>query len=138
MACPDCGSEEWKSARLVHKEGLSSSKSSTVGIGVSSGLSIGLGGASTSGLAQTEISKLATPPSSFRMTGLCLAGILATGIFGFAASGWWWLTAIFAILLVPVYLAESKEDDLTTARYEKTRMCTRCGKFYIGGAAPSR
>lgn len=138
MSCPRCGSDEWKAASLVHKEGLSSSKSSTTGIGVSSGLSLGVGAASTTGTGQTELSKLATPPTSFTSTVKCLIGAIATGLFGFAASGWWWLTAIFAVCVVLFYRSESKQDDQDTERYAKTRMCTRCGEFYVDGSVPTR
>ena len=138
MPCPRCGSEEWKAASLVHKEGLSSSKSSTVGLGVGSGLSLGVGAASTTGEGQTELSKLATPPGSFKWTVRCLIGTILTGVFGFAASGWWWLTALFAAGVVNFYRSESKQDDIDSARYANTRMCVRCGEFYVHGGATAR
>jgi ribosomal protein S27AE len=131
MSCPRCGSNEWKLASLVYKEGVSSSDSSSVGIGVTSGLSLGVGRASTSGTQQTELSKLAAPPTSFAKTVKCLIGLFATGVFGFVASWWWWLTALFALGVFVFYRTESKEDDLATARYNKTQMCTRCGEFYV-------
>lgn len=66
MNCPKCGSPDWKSASLVHKEGVTTTAASTVGLG---GLgdfdnftpAIGFG--KTFGSHQTEISRQAAPPS---------------------------------------------------------------------------
>jgi len=133
MACPGCGSDQWKSASLVHKEGASTSESTSVGVGLSSTGSVGVGGASTSGTQQTELSKLATPLATFVKTTRCLIAALITGVFGFAASWWWWLTALCVVGVVFFYRSESKEDDVLTERYKNTRVCTRCGTFYVHG-----
>lgn len=138
MSCPKCGCDEWKSASMVHKEGLSSNQSSTVGLGISSGLSLGVGKASTTGTAQTELSRLATPPESFTWTVRCLVGMFLSGIAGFVSSGWWWLTAFCAVGVVLFYRSETEKDDIDSARYANTRMCTRCGEFYVAGTAPTR
>ena len=131
MTCPNCGSDQWKSASLVHKEGVSTSDSTSSGIGVSSAGTIGVGGASTSGTQQTELSKLTTPPATFVKTTRCLIGALITGLFGLAASWWWWLTALFVIGVIVFYRSETKEDDILSVRYKNTRMCARCGTFYV-------
>lgn len=134
MTCPDCGCADWKSASLVHKEGTSSLTSTTTGIGFSSGGSVGVGVGSTSGTQQTELSKLAAPPTTFRNTTRCLIGLIITGILGFAASWWWWLTALCAVGVVLFYRSETKEDDILSERYKNTRLCVRCGKFYVLGS----
>lgn len=131
MTCPSCGSDQWKSASLVHKEGMSNSNSKSLGVGVSSGGSLGVGAGSTSGTQQTELSKLATPPTTFVKTAVCLIGVGITGIFGFIANGWWWFTALCAVGVVVFYRLETVDDDKLSERYKKTRMCTRCGTFYV-------
>jgi hypothetical protein len=131
MSCPSCGSDEWKSASLVHKEGLSTSDSKSVGAGITSRGAFGVGGASTSGAQQTELSKAAAPPTVFVMTGVLLMATLLTGIVGFFFNWVWLLTALCAYGVVTVYRAESKQDDILSERYKKTQMCTRCGTFYV-------
>src|SRR5262245_54592309 len=129
--CPNCGFDQWKSASLVHKEGMSSSQSSSVGVGVSSGGAFGIGGGSTSGTQQSELSKLSAPPKTFTKTVICLMAVGITGILGFIASWWWWFTALCAVGVVVFYRLETVEDDILSERYKKTRMCTRCGTFYV-------
>jgi hypothetical protein len=131
MTCPSCGCVEWKAASLVHTEGISTSESSTIGIGLSSGGSVGVGGASTSGAHQSQLSKLATPPATFVWTTRSLIGALVTAVLGFIASWWWAATALCVIGLVLFYRSETKEDDVLTERYKNTKMCTRCGTFYV-------
>ena len=131
MTCPNCGSEQWKSASLVHKEGASTSASTSVGIGLSSGGTLGVGGASTSGVQQTELSRLTAPPATFVNTTRCLIAVLVTGVLGFIASWWWWFTALCVVGVVLFYRSEIKEYDVLWERYENTRMCTRCGTFYV-------
>ena len=131
MNCPSCGHDQWKSASLVHKEGSSSLSSKSVGIGVSLDGSVGAGGASTSGVQQTELSRMAAPPATFVNTTRCLLGVLVTGVLGFVSSTWWWLTGICAIGVVLFYRSETKQDDILSHRYKNTRMCTRCGMFYL-------
>lgn len=132
MNCPDCGSDQWKSARLIHKEGISSSAFSSLGAGISTNGPV-CGGASTTGVHQSELSKAAAPPASFRRTGGLLASTGITFFLGFVAWWWWCVTALCVFAVVPTYRAESREDDVASERYERTRVCTRCGMFYVAG-----
>ena len=129
MTCPNCGSDQWKSASLVHKEGVSTTESTSFGI--PAGKIIGVGSASTSGTQQTELSKLTTPPATFVKTTGCLIGFLVSGLFGLVASWLWWLTALFVIGVIVFYRSETKEDDILSVRYKNTRMCTRCGTLHV-------
>jgi hypothetical protein len=131
MTCPNCGSEEWKSASLVHKEGSSTSESSSFGVGVSSSGELGVGGMSTTEVQQTELSKLASPPEKYANTVRYLIFVMVTGVLGFIASWWWWLTALCVIGVIAFFRVESKEDDVVSERYNNTRMCTQCGTFYV-------
>ena len=136
MTCPNCGYEQWKSASMVHKEGASTLTSTSVGVGVSTG-GIGVGSVSTSGEQQTELSKRARPPETFVWTTRCLFGAIIAVVLGFAAATFWWaVAAVLVVALVLLYRSESKEDDVLTDRYKNTRVCTRCGTFYV--AKPSR
>jgi hypothetical protein len=131
MTCPGCGFDQWKSARLVHMEGSSTIASSSVGVGVTSGGSMGVGAASSCGVQQTQLAKLATPPTPFLKTGACVGGAFITVLLGLAASWWWWWTALFVVGVVVFYRSEAKEDEILSERYKNTRMCTRCGTFYV-------
>jgi hypothetical protein len=61
MTCPKCGSNEWKLASVIHAGGLSATSTMGAGVGVGNDLSVGVGGAK--GTYQTELSKLAAPPT---------------------------------------------------------------------------
>ena len=61
MTCPNCGSQEWKSASLVYKEGAFILASTSVGIGLSSGGT------------HTELSKLTAPLAASVNTTRCLS-----------------------------------------------------------------
>ena len=70
VSCPQCGSHDWKFASAVHAGGLSAVTTNTVGVGVGadadvSGGSVGggVGVARASGTQQTELSKIAAPPT---------------------------------------------------------------------------
>jgi hypothetical protein len=124
MTCPNCGSDQWKSASLVHKEGSSTSNSTTVGIGLSSGASVGIGLGSTSGTVQSEASRMAAPPATFVKTGLCIFAAVITAIFALFANWWWWYAIAFVVGAVISYRSETKEDDIASANYKRKRMCT--------------
>jgi|GEM_PF-3427732 len=69
MACPKCGSEEWKLASLVYSEGIHNLSTSTnfVGSGLGDdafgvGIGTGVGRGKTSWIQQTRLSDLAAPP----------------------------------------------------------------------------
>lgn len=162
MKCPKCGSEEWKLASVVYAGGLSSTSSTGVGVGAHGGSDIGLGGGigSAKGKQQTELSKMAAPPTKRKSTEPNLAhqvvgvGVIAFGVgayfFGdLSFSEYPWLTGIFfkvipAVVLVAllILLADGIKDPeveeehrLALLEYEKKKMCLRCGDFYVDNSA---
>ena len=71
MACPKCASEEWKLASVIHAGGISTISTSTIGVGggadadiFGGGVGLGAGVGSTRGEQQTNLSKLAAPPTN--------------------------------------------------------------------------
>ncbi len=150
IACPNCYSDEWKSAGLVYNEGISVSQSRTKGtilgvgrIGFSHGRT-GVGGgvyqSRSSGVSQTSLSQMATPPrmrtGAIAVMGLiCIAlafQIVHTNVADgrtegiFDALGGFVIGAFFIAIYKwkrGAYLSEMNA-------YRNTRMCQRCGTFY--------
>lgn len=144
MNCPQCGSTEWKLATLVHAEGLSTATSQTRGTGVglgvgSGGLSVGVGsgGSSTSGIQQTELSRRAAQYITPNSGTSWIPGILTLASLGFVVmaifiSGWWLIAAALSFAAsIPGHSADIDEWTRLNQIYSKTRMCLRCGKFYL-------
>jgi hypothetical protein len=64
--CPNCHSSEWRLAKLIYENGLTSVNTSTssTGVGVGhNGVGVGIGLSETSGSHQTELSRRAAPPT---------------------------------------------------------------------------
>jgi hypothetical protein len=148
MSCPKCNSDEWKLASLVHTEGksYSFSHSSASGIGIGTGgLGIGIGGANTSGINQTQLSAIAAPPTRADIQFYILGGgailvfpivFILMLIFNFsagpAATLWWFLVPIALIGYGLSIREQAIEDyDNNLKKWNDTRMCLRCGKFYL-------
>jgi hypothetical protein len=145
MSCPRCQSDDWKLASLVNREGIThvATKSGGVGVGYYRGrFGVGVGGGSTDGTHQTQLSKLAAPP-----TGDCwqkyLSILLLAGAFLLGApcflerffEGYWiWelvvsaaVCLIAALCLMPSAFAKLEAE---MAIWRSLRMCQRCGAFY--------
>jgi len=155
MTCPKCNSEEWKLASMIHAGGLSKISTSTIGIGAATtGGGVGLGGGvgSTSGEQQTELSKLAAPPSKEIRPAIALiilgsitlvVGIVFFGNLSFSeypiSTNILFVIAPLVTLIASVRLlltmdiSKSIDDkhNLALLEYEKKRMCLRCGSFYF-------
>jgi hypothetical protein len=133
MACPKCASEEWKLASVIHTEGKRGNK-------------------------QTELSKLAAPPTNGRLRKALLFffdmawvgwGTFVIGVVYFSdlkyAEYPIFTTILFKIALVvaeigtfgllivlwmiPKSLGENHK--LALLEYEKKRMCVQCGALYF-------
>ena len=150
IACPSCGSDDWKSASLVHSEGLSVSKGRIRGtiIGGShtmhSNGQLSVGGGvlrgRTRGTSQTLLSQMAAPPR--KRTGLRVVLAVLTGLFGWVAGaglardglnpGTVVCSLIAACLLVKFISVSETQARYNTAMetYANTKMCQRCGTFY--------
>lgn len=147
MPCPNCGSDDWKLASLVYRDGLhnieTTSKGGGVGIG-SGGIGVGVGKGSTSGIQQSALSQAAAPPvdPTGDKAGMLAVGIgLAIAIIGGIAKGsyFWGLFVAFPVgLLVGLVVAYIVAMTADNTKYEaqlrtwqQIRMCQRCGTFYL-------
>jgi len=138
MACRYCNSEEWKSASLVYREGISDIRSNTRahGLGVgTSGIGLGVGGAKTRGYQQSMLSKAASPPRRGFALALFLAGIAILFTLGAASGSNFPLFDLIIVILCTLgifysYQREKRRYDAATAVYAATRVCQRCGQFY--------
>jgi len=146
MSCPKCGSDDWKLAQLVHKEGLThvQTNSNGVGVGISGGgLGLGVGGSSTEGKYQTAMSVAASPPEDssepimFLLTACCFAAGFLYGwlvndsiVLGFLAAFIVGIPGAIISGFIAVFVIPDGNYQAQLRLWEKTRMCTRCGCFY--------
>ena len=165
MTCPKCGSEEWKLASVIHAGGLSKISTSTIGVGAGAsadvfggGVGLGAGVGSTSGKQQTELSKLAAPPTKEMrpakafaiLGGITLAiGVVFFGKVSFSEHPIFTNILFFIaplvtfiglvrLLLTPAITKEIDEKHkLALLEYEKKQMCLRCGAFYFDNDKPN-
>ncbi|PPD45744.1 MAG: hypothetical protein CTY12_06875 [Methylotenera sp.] len=158
MACPKCGSKEWKLASLVHTEGISTISTSTIGMGlgvgsdledsaIDSGIGAGIG--RTSGEQQTKLSELATPPEKgmrpAKVVAILFSFLIVICIISGAGSNmahpvmFWttfliipWLTSVVHLTSTPK-ISNLVEGNFKNAllEYQKKKMCLRCGTFYF-------
>lgn len=149
MTCPKCGSEEWKLAWVIHAGGISTISTTTVGVGtgveagiLGGGVGFGTGVGKTSGKQQTELSKLAAPPtkvgrpaSAALVIGLIV--VIPAMIFGWGAIAIFFGGALaigaFVRLMATPEIGEALQEEhrLALLEYEKKRMCLRCGSFFF-------
>jgi hypothetical protein len=142
--CPKCGSHEWKSAALVHMDGISTISTSTVGLGVGmdedahiSGMGAGVG--RTNGTHQTMLSELAAPPEkpiSLKWAPptfivLAIAGLIFEWVFVFVIFGTLSILIGVANFLRPELAEEdNKKYQQALSDYSNKRVCQRCGTFF--------
>jgi hypothetical protein len=137
-SCPQCASDQLKKASLVHEEGTGVS----VGIGVSTHGSVGVGG----GVTASALALRCAPPKqrtdiiSSRTGFAFIFGIVPVLIAGAAAGpsadiGTFWITWLILGLIVSCYCS-FKDFDASKALhasamedYHKTYICGRCGTF---------
>lgn len=139
MLCPNCGYSEWKAASLIYNEGKQIGIGG--GIGVSRG---GIGGGIGLGTGISELASLASPPIESNRSGcLVLVAFIATAIVWFV-----WpkflldfirLFLIWTLLLAYVLKKKDRNKyESAMARWKITRICTRCGQFYLPLSASIR
>ncbi len=146
MTCPKCGSDDWKLASLVHKEGMQyvQTNSTSAGVGVFGG-GVGLGGgtSSTGGTHQTALSVSANPPENPAEAIMMLlsAGCFAVGfLYGWLANNSFFMGILAAFIagipgtfisgFIAYFVIPDGNYHAQLRLWEKTRMCTRCGCFY--------
>jgi len=135
--CPACGSNQWKSAQLVHKEGLSHVNTTTNNLGIGIGgshIGVGASRGKTKGIIQSEISKGAAPPEDNSWFTACIGGLIVTLVLGLFAHFWWFFSFIFLLGIILSSKSHSQERTNALKEYESKRICQRCGNTWI---APS-
>lgn len=159
MDCPACSSEQWKLASVIYEEGAGSTSNTIAGIGTSFD-NIGVGVGVSKGKYLSDFARKAQPPvklgtgSKFSHPALLLSIIfLVIAILGnlFVGSGAGsfshspFLSIIFKLIpfgLMVFYLSvflftpnytedDNKRHEKDMAIYSKTKICLRCGEFYV-------
>jgi hypothetical protein len=148
--CPSCGSTDWKSANLVHLEGMSVSRfqirGNTIGagkVGLHNGqFAVGVGRTRSTafGQSQTALSKMATPPQSRRGLKIFLFVLIvffSIGLVNNIQAENLTVIAIFIGIIVflclslyRVVVAQQNEYEEDIYNYENAKVCQRCGTFY--------
>jgi ribosomal protein S27AE len=148
--CPKCGGTDWKLLQHVFNEGLQSlhAASTSTGVGINLGGAIGVGRATTTtvGIQQNELSRRASPPSAppsgwhYLGCAVCFSAMAILLLYGgYSTSENWamWLGGgclLFSALAWGAWLQAPAEQERYTRQlnvWHRTRMCTRCGHFYL-------
>lgn len=129
--CPACGSADLIKASLAYEANTSETRSTSTGIGVSTG-GFGIGGAVTEGSAQTLLAQRVAPPEQSQLAGfltLLCVGIVAWLCYHFGAPWWAWLIGIIGagVAIAPLSLKEDQENEKRMRDYNKKWLCQRCG-----------
>lgn len=149
LACPKCGSDSWKSLSFLYNAGIMdvNTETNTTGRGIgigTGGVGVGVSGSTgnTAGSLQSGLSALAAPPEKPQKIH---AGVIYWGLvlLFLAMSGKENTVVGFVVLVIAIYSwsgfnARSKaqgakdiEDyQIASARWERSRMCQRCGEIY--------
>ena len=139
MSCPSCKCEEWKLASLVHSEGVSFTNSTSTGVGIGTG-GIGIGSAKSSGQSQSILSIRAAPPTQAMLIPATLGvicGFILMFITDLMFNGkpglWVGVAGVFGFLVVTLGTMKKFNPDFEQKyfNWQKTRMCLRCGTFYL-------
>lgn len=131
-SCSVCGSEDIKSFPVIYEMGTSYSSSKTKGIGITSSLSVGVGGASTSGVSMTKMAHKCAPPSQMgygasifwcffiSFVAMYITDTPPLFLVVFAISG-------YILIYNGVYKYNEEEWPKKMKRWRNTYMCLKCG-----------
>ncbi len=146
--CPKCGGTAFKKFSLIYEEQRSTgtAKSSTLGVGMSSGGAIGVGGASTStnSVMLTDLARRVAPPVNSNDSILPLVFLISvgTGILMGLAAGLLWGAVIFLLIMVfvvsvvhakygnfggPRETAAKSAYEAACEQWHKQFLCLQCG-----------
>lgn len=156
LQCPKCHSDEWKSLSFLYQAGISvlNAKTSATGGGVgigTGGVGVGVGGSTgkTTGALQSGLSTQAAPPAK---PSKMPAGVIYWGLVILLLMGLGEKNAVIAaiVLFGAIYkwgdfsarwktqeLEDAKNYEINRARWERSRMCQRCGEIYDPESAES-
>lgn len=123
MSCPSCKSDDYKMASLVHKEGLSRVDTLKTGPGA----------------IQSTLSEQAAPPNASVMTTILLTIAFIFGVIGVFVSVFlkefslllYGGCAISFVGMIIFARIEGPKQKVATAAWQATRVCLRCGTFYV-------
>lgn len=134
MECPFCDSDQWKMASLVYQEGLSHFSARTFAQNLNQFDS--QSGSNrifdTTGTQQSGLSKLAAPPKGYTYTWILVISLVFLFLIVLQA-GFFAIPALIVVIISIIYIYP-KEKEYYQRSYSNwcdTRMCLRCGKFYI-------
>ncbi len=144
--CLKCGSTNLKKYSLISEENRSTISLGTVGVSVSQGGGIGIGGAKTSGTQISDLARRVAPPNQKAFSSVNEVGIVVLAL-GFGALGYFTFGIGGAILAMIVggvgsgiVLAIHEAPDVR-AQYayafdlwDRKFMCMQCGATILKGA----
>lgn len=145
--CPKCGSDDWKAASFVHNAGITivdtTTRSTGAGIGVGTGgigVGVGVSSGSTAGTLQNKVSASITPPVKPKNNAGTIYWCVALFVLMMAGknevlAGFWLLGVImfwstFSANAKRQHETDVKAYDEALARWERSRVCQRCGCLY--------
>ncbi len=134
MACPRCQGKDWVMASLVYEQGKSTVSTRTSGTIFAPGKTenqFSFGRAHTTGVQQTELSKKAAPPMGMVLTVILAIATVASIVAGSQDPAWFILAVPCGVAIFFVAPNESREYHAAMAAWKQTRMCQRCGTFYV-------
>lgn len=76
LTCPNCGSSDVRRLPLIYEAGVSQITTRTTGVGVTLGGAVGVGGARSKGISQTELAHRVAPPAKRSQRGATWAMVL--------------------------------------------------------------
>lgn len=140
--CPHCGSEQIQRYSIAYTNGISDVTATTTGVGISSGGVLGVGGAKTSGTAQTALSQSVAPPSKYSyLRELFIAFVVIPIVFGLLNDlllpfKWKWVFILsFVYLYFHTYkVAFNYNQNIYPKDMEdwnKSWLCMKCGHRFI-------
>jgi len=115
---------------MVYREGTQVINAHTGGAGIGFA-GVGIGEANTSGTSQSLLSRDAAPPGGYQTTIMLITIAILMAIFGIF-NRWWLLGTVAVIAFIAHILPRERQKHRTVMdRWSRTRMCLRCGHFYL-------
>jgi ribosomal protein L7/L12 len=150
-ACPSCGSTDVVKASVAYEQGVHRSASTTAGLGVGTGGTVGLGGGRTRGTSVSLAAQRNAPPQPSTLPATVgMAVWLGVIVLGYSFShipGTWWAAPLVGLVLGLVAALRTgavteRDDREKRVVYADTWYCNRCGHQFwrsdsLGGQQPA-
>lgn len=137
--CPQCGSDQTQPFRMVYESGTSAGVHHTLGVGLSSGGAIGIGGAQTASTSMTELAAKVAPPEKIGISIIIWLLLAAVGYYAIAGPA----NAGAAKLTVGLFIGipcirtvfravkfNTRDYPALMEQWEKSWLCRRCGNSF--------